>query len=90
MKGCAIAFNILGMVVTIISSISNISLATANGMAGLVGTYVFLIIACIVTGTLALVTLGKNKKSIAIGVLALLFNGLIGGILYLCWKPQNY
>ena len=39
-------------------------------------------------GVWMLVTLYSNKKSIAAGVLGLLFTGLLGGIFYLCWKPD--
>ncbi len=86
MKVCAIVFNILGMVITLISSILNISTAETTS---LVWVYVVLLVLCLITGSLALISLGKNKKSVAIGVFALLFNGLIGGILYLSWKPES-
>ena len=38
----------------------------------------------LVFGILALVSVAQNKKNVAIGVCALLFSGLICGILYLC------
>ena len=39
----------------------------------------------IVFGIWMIAGLCTGKKSIVVGVLGLLFTGLIGGILYLCW-----
>ena len=86
MKGCAIAFNIVGMICTIIVFIFNMPIANKLGLTWL---YVLLLILCIVFGATALITLADNKKSIFVGVMCLLFNGLVGGILYLCWTPYS-
>lgn len=42
-----------------------------------------------IVGIIAIITLANDKKSVAVGVLSLLFTGLIGGILYLCWNPER-
>lgn len=42
-----------------------------------------------IVGIIAIITLANDKKSVAVGVLSLLLTGLIGGILYLCWNPEN-
>lgn len=86
MKGCAIAFNIVGMIGTIIGCILYMPIANKLGITWL---YVLLLILCIVFGAAALISLADNKKSIFIGVMCLLFNGLVGGILYLCWTPYS-
>ncbi len=86
MKGCAIAFNIVGMVCTIIAFIFNLPIVNKLGLTWL---YVLLLILCIVFGAAALITLASDKKSIFVGVMCLLFNGLVGGILYLCWTPYS-
>lgn len=39
----------------------------------------------IVFGVWMIVDLCSGTKHIAVGILGLLFTGLIGGILYLCW-----
>ena len=83
MKKATIIFLILGMVITTVSNILSISPET--------------IIACIITiafslvfGGLALLSVFKGKKNIFFGIMALLFSGLIGGILYLCWNPNKH
>lgn len=87
MKKCAIAFNIVGMVMsTICCSINIVSFAVLK-MIGLVFIFVVLLLLSIICGTAALVSLSKDIKSVGIGVMCLLFNGLVGGILYLCWNP---
>ena len=42
-----------------------------------------------IVGIIAIITLANDKKSVAVGVLSLLLTGFIGGILYLCWNPEN-
>lgn len=44
----------------------------------------------LVVGAIMLATLLSGRKSIVVGVLDILFTGLLGGILYLCWQPENY
>ncbi len=87
MKGCAIAFNIVGMISTIVVYSIYIPIAAYAGLTGLIIVYVVLLICCLASGIRALVSLAKDEKSVFIGVMSLLFNGLVGGILYLCWNP---
>lgn len=89
MKGCAIAFNIAGLVLTSIFYSIYISVAANYGLIGLIFLYVVLLICCLASGISALVSLAKDEKLVFIGVMSLLFNGLVGGILYLCWNPSS-
>lgn len=77
MKAAATVLTIIGMVVTAITLPYN------------VGWGVLLLILDIVVGILSLVTLGTNHKSVFIGIMNLLFCGLLGGIFYLCWNPES-
>lgn len=43
----------------------------------------------VAAGVWALYTLSQNKKSIACGVVAILFTGLLGGVFYLLWQPET-
>lgn len=89
MKGCAIAFNIVGLVSTIVVYSIYIPFAAYAGLTGLILLYVVLLICCLASGISALVSLAKDEKLVFIGVMSLLFNGLVGGILYLCWNPSS-
>lgn len=40
-------------------------------------------------GIIALVSLAKGQKSIAFGIVTILFCSVLGGIFYLCWKPDE-
>jgi len=46
-------------------------------------------VACLVVFIFAMKTIKEGKKSVAIGVLGLLFVNLIGGIIHLCWNPNK-
>lgn len=87
MKGCTVAFNIVGMVVTSIYCSIYIATFIRAGMTGYVFLFAILLILSILCGIAALVSLARDSKSVGIGVMCLLFNGLVGGILYLCWRP---
>ena len=86
MKGCTIAFVIIGTILTIVVGIIGYPAAKQLNIGWF---YILLIILSTIFGIIGLVTLGNNTKSIFIGIMLLLFNGLIGGILYLCWDPYK-
>jgi uncharacterized membrane protein HdeD (DUF308 family) len=44
----------------------------------------------LIVGAFMLATLFSGRKYIVLGILGILFTGLLGGILYLCWTPENY
>ena len=86
MKIATIVFLVLGMIVT---GAQNISQAMNPENLMPIVNYISIALA-VIFGILALVFVAQNKKNVAIGVCALLFSGLIGGVLYLCWKPDSY
>lgn len=88
MKTVALVFTILGMIATLITS-------TYNFCVYLYANYVTMAILSLVLGVLsvlfgsfAISDLNKSRKRIWVGVCNLVFCGLVGGILYLCWKPE--
>lgn len=88
MKIVALVFTILGMIATLITS-------TYNFYVYLYANYVTMAILSLVLGVLsvlfgffAISDLNKSRKRIWVGVCNLVFCGLVGGILYLCWKPE--
>ena len=88
MKIVALVFTILGMIATLITS-------TYNFCVYLYANYVTMAILSLVLGVLsvlfgsfAISDLNKSRKRIWVGVCNLVFCGLVGGILYLCWKPE--
>ncbi len=85
-KAVSKAFNILCILVRIISMII-ISISWKNitifPILSLIMCFITIIIA-----TSAINSLDINGKSVAIGVLDLLFVSIIGGIYYLCWNPN--
>lgn len=88
MKTVALVFTILGMIVTFITS-------SYNFCVYLYANYVTMAILSLVLGVLsvlfgifAIFDLNKNRKRIWVGVCSLIFCGLVGGILYLCWQPE--
>ena len=88
MKTVALVFTILGMIATLITS-------TYNFYVYLYANYVTMAILSLVLGVLsvllgifAISDLNKNRKRIWVGVSSLIFCGLVGGILYLCWQPE--
>ena len=88
MKIVALVFTILGMIATLIMS-------TYNFYVYLYANYVTMAILSLVLGVLsvlfgifAISDLNKNRKRIWVGVSSLIFCGLVGGILYLCWQPE--
>lgn len=88
MKTVALVFTILGMIVTFITS-------SYNFCVYLYANYVTMAILSLVLGVLsvlfgifAISDLNKNRKRIWVGVSSLIFCGLVGGILYLCWQPE--
>ena len=86
MKIATIVFLVLGMIVT---GWQNVTQAMNPENLMPMVNYISIALA-LVFGILALVFVAQNKKNVAIGVCALLFSGLIGGVLYLCWKPDSY
>ena len=88
MKTVALVFTILGMIATLITS-------TYNFCVYLYANYVTMAILSLVLGVLsvlfgffAISDLNKSRKRIWVGVCNHVFCGLVGGILYLCWKPE--
>lgn len=43
----------------------------------------------VIIGIIMICTLAADKKSVLLGVLGIIFTGLLGGIFYLCWNPGN-
>ena len=83
MKKATIIFLVLGMVVTTASGIFTM---TPESMV----RSIISIALCLVFGGLALTSVFKGKKNIFFGIMALIFSGLIGGVLYLCWDPHKH
>lgn len=83
MKKATIVFLVLGMVVTTVSGLLSMKADTTI-------TTIISIVLCLLFGGLALSSVFKGKKNIFFGIMALLFSGLIGGILYLCWDPRKH
>lgn len=83
MKKATIVFLVLGMVITTASGIFTMK---PESMV----TNIISIALCLVFGGLALTSVFKGNKNIFFGIMALLFSGLIGGILYLCWDPAKH
>ncbi len=88
MKTIALVFTILGVIATLITS-------TYNFCAYFVANHMTLAILSLVLGALGVMfgflatsDLYKNRKRIWVGVCNLVFCGLVGGILYLCWQPE--
>ena len=86
MKIATIVFLVLGMIVT---GWQNVTQAMNPENLMPMVNYISIALA-LVFGILALVFVAQNRKNVAVGVCALLFSGLIGGILYLCWKPDSF
>ncbi len=73
MKTASLVFTILGMIGELyICTYTNWAL----GAAGLV------------VGAFMISSLCTNKKNISIGILGIIFTGILGGIFYLCWDPE--
>lgn len=85
MKTASKIFNIISIVLNAIYFVVIISLNASSDMSGLL-SIVYLIRICIAAVTLN--NIAKNNKSIALGVVDLLFSSLVGGILYLCWDSN--
>ena len=88
MKIVALVFTVLGIIATLITS-------TYNFCVYLYANYVTMAILSLVLGVLsvlfgsfAISDLNKSRKRIWVGVCSLIFCGLVGGILYLCWQPE--
>lgn len=42
-----------------------------------------------ITGLVALITLITKRKSVFVGIMAMLFNGFLGGLFYLIYTPSR-
>ena len=90
-KACKV-FLIIGIVLYSLFAVSTIIVGVKEYPQYIAGVIVYAIcqIALAVTlNALTLSFLAKNKKSVVLGVFTLIFASLIGGILYLCWKPEG-
>lgn len=83
-------------VLTIISMIYTILFYLIYLIVGLVAGSLPLFLVCILGialagtfGGISLASLHKNQKKIWVGVCQLIFAGIVGGILYLCWTPTE-
>lgn len=74
MKVAALIFTIFGMIVEIYV------LLYTNWVLGVIG---------LVVGAIMIASLCANKKNTAVGILGILFTGILGGVLYLCWNPED-
>jgi hypothetical protein len=70
----ALIFTILGMIASVYTFI------WVNWVLGAIG---------IAIGIWMIIGLCLGKKNIAAGILGILFTGIIGGILYLCWDGDK-
>ena len=94
MKTATKVFLILGMIGTIIgdvySIVSGFMLVSTSGIYslyiifGLIGLAISIIV-----GSYTLKSVSDNDKKIGWGIASIIFVGLIGGILYLCWDPYE-
>lgn len=89
MKKATLVWTIIGMVVTIGMCLVNIVNALETGYGILSVLYLVSLGLCITFGVLSILSINRNEKKIWLGVCSLLFCGLIGGILYLCWQPPS-
>ena len=90
MKKAALVFIALGMAFTILSSIKECFIP--NEIVVNVFGYIAYIVynstcaaLALLFGILGIISLNNDKKSIPIGVCLIIFNGIVGGILYLVY-----
>ena len=84
-KTPALVFIIVGFVLTMISWITSMIAYDIYIL------FIVLMIFSIITFVFGLLSLKDDQKSIVIGILLIIFCGVIGGVLYLVWDPQlNY
>lgn len=88
MKTVALVFTILGMIATLITSTYNFCAYLAASSVTMAILSLVLGVLSVLFGIFAVSDLNKNRKRIWVGVCSLIFCGLVGGILYLCWQPE--
>lgn len=88
MKTVALVFTILGMIATLITSSYNFCAYLAANSVTMAILSLILGVLSVLFGIFAISDLNKNRKRTWVGVCNLIFCGLVGGILYLCWKPE--
>ena len=74
---------IIGFVLTLMSFISSMIIYELYSL------FIVLIIVSIITFAFGMLSLKNDQKSILIGILLILFCGVVGGILYLIWEPNK-
>lgn len=77
METAIIIFTVIGMVATPIINYSNI--------------YSMIIMTCLAWGfgIPAIVSVSNKSRKTWLGIMTLIFTNVIGGVLYLCWKPTK-
>lgn len=88
MKTVALVFTILGMIATLITSSYNFCAYLAANSVTMAVLWLITGVLGVLFGIFAISDLNKNRKRIWVGVCSLIFCGLVGGILYLCWQPE--
>ena len=82
-----IVLNIIVYIVAAVLLINNPEGAGEFSVPFLLTLWAIEIAVGIVFSVLCIVTLHKDKKVIAFGVLSLIFSGFLGVLFYLLWKP---
>lgn len=88
MKTAALVFTILGMIATLITSGYNFCVYLYANYVTMAILSLVLGVLSVLFGSFAISDLNKSRKRIWVGVSSLIFCGLVGGILYLCWQPE--
>lgn len=83
----AIVLNIVIFVVATVMFVKEPSKAGDLPLPVLITVWTIETVVSLVFSVLCILTLHKDKKVIAFGVLSLIFGSFLGGLFYLIWKP---
>lgn len=83
----AIVLNIVIFVVATVMLIKEPSKAGELGVPVVLTIWAIETVVSLVFSILCIITLHKDRKVIAFGVLSLIFGSFFGGLFYLIWKP---
>jgi hypothetical protein len=85
MKTASNVFSIIGMIANVIVAICYTQPLTQQGNIPLVAVFWSLAVLSVIFGIIAC---ASSRKSIGIGVCALLFVNIFSGVFYLCWDGE--
>ena len=88
-KIIALIFIVLGTAYSIIYTNLNIDYLIELMGDGVKNIVLFTTIASIIFATLSIISILKNKKLILLGVMLILFCGVIPGVFYFIWRPDE-